>query len=135
METTIRWMDGVRFSAETRGHELICDQPKESGGQDTGMTPPELMLASLGTCAAYYVAEYLKFKKLPVEGLQVRVEADKAMNPPRLGTFRVLVEAPGVEGDAHVEGMIKAAHKCLIHNTLMTPPTVAIEVKTGVASR
>jgi putative redox protein len=131
METTVRWTKGVQFLVDARGHQAICDQPAQNGGEDTGMTPPEFMLASLATCAAYYVVQYLNFNHLSTEGLEVKVEADKAMNPPRLGTFRIIVGAPGVEGESHIEGMIKAAHKCLIHNTLMVPPSVSIQVLTG----
>jgi uncharacterized OsmC-like protein len=32
----------------------------EDGGFDEGMTPPELMLASLSACAGFYAADYLK---------------------------------------------------------------------------
>ena len=45
----------------------------ENGGFDEGMTPPELLLASLGSCAAYYAAEYLRQHKLATEGTKVRV--------------------------------------------------------------
>ena len=39
------------------------------------MTPPELFLASLGTCAAYYAAEYLNARDLPADGLEVYGDA------------------------------------------------------------
>ena len=32
---------------EARGHRLVCDQPRENGGADAGLTPPEFLLASL----------------------------------------------------------------------------------------
>jgi hypothetical protein len=35
------------------------DQPVENGGDDSAMTPPELFLASLGSCAAF------EFKLIP----------------------------------------------------------------------
>ena len=43
------------------------------------MTPPEFMLASLGACAGYYAAEYLRARSLSTEGLEVRVTAEKAL--------------------------------------------------------
>jgi len=33
-----------------------------------------------------------------------------------------------------VKGMEDAVHRCLIHNTLLQPPTIALEVKTGAPS-
>src|SRR5689334_3278972 len=52
METTVEYLEGVKFSIGIRGHKVICDQPVENHGTDTGIAPPEFMLASLGSCAA-----------------------------------------------------------------------------------
>ena len=130
MQSTVRYLDGVRFEVEARGHRLICDQPKENDGADTGMSPPELMLASLGTCAAYYAAQYLRTRNLPVEDLTVNVTAEKASQPARIGSFRIDVQAPGVDDPRHKEGLQRAVHHCLIHNTLLNPPTVEINIET-----
>jgi len=128
-ETSVRYVDGVSFQVEARGHSLICDQPPENGGSDTGMTPPELMLASLGTCAAYYALQYLKFRNLPLEGLSVRVSAEKGTQPARLASFRIDVEAPGAEDPKHHQGLVRAVEKCLIHHTLLNPPAIEIVVQ------
>ena len=54
---TIKHLDHVNFAIQTRSHTILCDQPAENGGDDAGMTPPESMLASLGSCAAFYAAQ------------------------------------------------------------------------------
>jgi len=128
-ETSVRYVDGVSFQVEARGHSLICDQPPENGGSDTGMTPPELMLASLGTCAGYYALQYLKVRNLPLEGLSVRVSAEKGTQPARLASFRIDVEAPGAEDPKHHQGLVRAVEKCLIHHTLLNPPAIEIVVQ------
>jgi hypothetical protein len=48
MQIQVTQLDGVRFAISTRNHIVISDQPEDNGGHDTGMTPPELLLASLG---------------------------------------------------------------------------------------
>ena len=85
MQATVRYLGGVKFEASTRNHRVLCDQPVENKGTDTGMTPPEFLLVSLGTCAGYYAAEYLRARSLPVSGLEVRVSAEKNAQPARLG--------------------------------------------------
>ena len=128
MELKVLYKDGVRFEAETRGHRLQSDQPIGSGGQDLGMTPPELLLASLGTCAGYYAVEYLKARNLPTKGLTVDIHADKAIQPARLGSFVISVETPGVDDEQHLEGVERAVKKCLIHNTLLHAPSISVAV-------
>ncbi len=128
IETTVKYLNGFQFEVEARGHRLLCDQPREAGGDDTGITPPEFMLASLAACAGYYAVQYLKFRSLPTDGLTVRVEAEKAQQPARIGSFRILLDAPAITDPRHVEGLYRAAEKCLIHKTLLHAPSVAIEV-------
>ena len=65
MELIVNHLGNVKFEAVARGHRVMCDQPPEMKGGDQGMTPPELLLASLGTCAGYYAAEYLRTRSLP----------------------------------------------------------------------
>jgi len=35
-----------------------------------------------------------------------------------------------IERWRHREGIVRAVHACLIHNTLLNPPRIAVEVKT-----
>jgi uncharacterized OsmC-like protein len=132
MNVTIEHLGGVQFRIKARQHIIACDQPAVSGGFDEGMTPPELMLASLGACAGYYAADYLKKHELATEGTFVRVSADKAKNPPRLDNFQIEVEIPLPLGDDHRAGLEQAIRHCLIHNTLLNPPHISLAVKGSV---
>jgi len=123
MEAIIQYTDGVKFEAECRGHRVLCDQPAGNGGEDAGMSPPEFLLTSLGTCAGYYALQYLRTRSLPVEGLQVRVIAEKATGPTRLGSFRIEVAAPELKPH-HQQGILRAVKSCLAHNTLLQPPQI-----------
>jgi putative redox protein len=97
------------------------------------MTPPELLLASLGSCAAYYAVDYLKRNKLLSEATKVRVTAEKAKAPFRLDNFKIEVDVPGELDDRHLRGVEDAVHRCLIHNTLLRPPKIDVEIKAAVA--
>ena len=125
MEALIHYKDGVRFEVEARGHRVVCDQPLDNGGSDAGMSPPEFLLASLATCGAYYAAQYLKARKLPGQDLKVRVIAEKATQPARLGSFRIEVTVSGLD-EHHQAGILRAVKSCLIHNTLLGAPTIEI---------
>ena len=129
LQVDVRHLGGVRFEADARGHRVICDQPIANGGQDTGMTPPEFLLASLATCAGYYAAEYLKLRSLSTRGLVVRVDADKAANPARVASFNIEVTVPALP-EVHREGVLRAVKKCLIHNTLLNAPQIGVGVNT-----
>jgi len=128
MEVLVEHLGDVQFEITAREHKIVSDQPTASGGFDEGMTPPELFLASLGSCAGFYAAMYLRKHKLATEGTRVRVKAEKFTGPARLDDFTIQVEVPASLADAHKAGVEEAVHHCLIHNTLLHPPAIKIAV-------
>ncbi len=129
MEVTVEHLGAVQFAIKAREHHIVSDQPTENGGFDEGMTPPELFLSSLGSCAGFYAAQYLRKKGLATEGTVVRVSADKATNPARLDNFKIEVDVPVSVDEEHRKGVEEAVHHCLIHNTLQHPPTITLDVR------
>jgi len=130
MEVTVEHLGAVQFEIKARQHVIISDQPAESKGFDEGMTPPELLLASLGSCAAYYAVDYLTRNNIEREGVRVRVGAEKVKAPFRLDNFTIVVEVEGELDSAQMAGVEEAVHRCLIHNTLLKPPTIEVAVAT-----
>ena len=128
MRTSTRYLDGKSFETLIRGHRIVCDQPTSEGGADAGVTPPELLLASLGACAGHYAAEYLRARSLALAGLAIYVSADKATHPARLASFQIDIDCPGVVGDKHRQGLLRAVRSCLVHNTLTTSPVIDVSV-------
>jgi putative redox protein len=134
MEVKIKQIDRFRFNVQARNHSVICDQPQENGGDDAGMTPPELLLASLGACAEFYAVQYLRTRKLDDSGVEVTVSAEKLLQPARLGNFRIQVTCPCELTAEQMEGLQRSVHHCLIHNTLLSAPKVEIDFAVGVAA-
>ena len=128
MEVKISQIERVKFAVSARSHTVVCDQPAENSGSDAGMTPPELLLASLGTCAAFYAAEYLRTRKLAETGVEVSVSAEKLKAPGRIGNFKIAVSSPVALTAEQREGLMRSVHHCTVHNTLLNPPQIAIEL-------
>jgi uncharacterized OsmC-like protein len=128
MEVKVSHVDGVRFAIQARSHVVLSDQPLENGGEDSGMTPPEFLLASLGSCAAYYAVEYLRTRNLAQTGVEVSVTAEKLLKPARLGNFRIHVLSPVELTPEHSERLVRAIERCLVHNTLLSPSEIKIDL-------
>jgi putative redox protein len=133
MEVTVEHLGSVQFEIKARQHTIVSDQPPENFGHDEGMTPPELLLASLGSCAAFYASQYLRKHKLASEGTRVRVTADKVKDPVvRVDNFRIEIDSPVELSESHQAGVEAAVLHCLVHNTLLHPPQITIEIKEAV---
>jgi uncharacterized OsmC-like protein len=122
MDIRIEHLNNTKFAATVRGHRIICDQPASNGGKDEGPTPPEFLLISLGTCAGFYAASYMKNHGLSFS-LAVSVSAEKVPAPARLDKFRVEIDVPGLPPE-HEAGLIRSVNACLIKHTLAQPPQI-----------
>ncbi len=132
MQVKVEQLEGARFAVHARQHTVICDQPIDNGGTDKGMTPPEFLLASLGSCAVFYAVQYLKTRNLAAGGVEVTVDAEKLKAPGRLGNFKIDVHCPVPLSEEQQVGLVRSVHSCLIHNTLLSVPEISIELKLPV---
>jgi uncharacterized OsmC-like protein len=129
MEVTVEHLGSVQFEMHARNHSVISDQSVNDGGFDEGMTPPELLLASLGSCAGYYAAQYLRQNKLATEGTRVRVTCDKVKDPlARMTNFVIELDTPVELSEAQRKGVEEAVEHYLVRNTLPHPPKIELKV-------
>ncbi|MFC1480365.1 OsmC family protein [Candidatus Omnitrophota bacterium] len=130
METQeIRFVGKREFKITTRGHEIRADLPEASGGDDLAPTPAELFVASLGSCAALFVARYLETAKLNAEGLCLKVDCEFAEDKSRISDITISINVPNSVLGARKKAVLAAAHKCVVHNTLKQPPNININVE------
>src|SRR6186713_3223273 len=68
----VRWAKGkLAQDIEVGGHRIRSDEETEKGGEDTGSTPHELLLAALGSCTAMTLKVYAVRKGWPLEDVKV----------------------------------------------------------------
>ena len=129
MEVKVTHTGKMKFRMQAREHVIETDQPVEGGGEDSAMTPPEIFLAALGSCAAFYAAQYLGIRKLATDGVEVTVDAEKLPHPARLGNFTIRVKSPVALTEEQTQGMERAVHRCLIHETMLDVPKIDIQIQ------
>jgi uncharacterized OsmC-like protein len=130
----VTWDGGVRFTADIRGHKVRVDQPRQGGGEDSAPGPLELLPASLGTCVAYFVQQFLTTRGLDTTGLEVEVGVMGAPDPHRIGRFEVRVLLPGGVPERYRDQVARVAETCTVHHTLTHRPEIVVEVTEGVAA-
>jgi putative redox protein len=128
---TVTWDGGVRFTADIRGHKLVVDQPRHAGGGDAGPMPLELLPASLATCVAIYVQQFLVTRGLDPAGMEVQVSSAGAANPNRIGRLDVAVSVPKGIPEQYREAVVRAAESCTVHHTLTHTPEIRVSVLEG----
>lgn len=124
----VSYLGGRRYEAATRGHSVLTDQPAAAGGDGAGMTPTDLLVASLSSCVAFYAGQYLARHGLNRDGLQVTADFALATGrPARIGEVRLKIWVPGGVPPERQGALLAVASHCTVHNTLRHPPAIAIE--------
>ncbi len=117
MKATARRENGFRHSIKIRSHELTVDERSDSGGDDSGPEPLELLAASLASCTAVTMEMYAVRKGWDVGGVEVACDYTPAERgcPTR---FNIVMRFPEALTAEQVERLRVIAAKCPVHRTL-----------------
>jgi putative redox protein len=69
MEMRVEFTGGTRVEARFGKHAVTTDQPLKDGGEDSAPSPFALFLASLATCAGYFVLKFCQSRGISTEGM------------------------------------------------------------------
>lgn len=106
------------FESTMGDHKLIIDVPGDWGGQNRGPTPPQVFIASLGSCVGALVVNYCNKAGLNTEGLSVDVSFDKVPDPTRLENIDITVDLPNAEIKGREKAILRVAEHCPVHETV-----------------
>lgn len=91
MQAKVVWKDQTSFEGSaSRALTVPLGSSSASGGDDDGFSPMELILIGLAGCTGMDVISILEKKRQEVTGFEVRVEAERAQEHPRVFTGIVL---------------------------------------------
>ena len=108
-------------------HVIRADEPVAAGGLDTGLSPYDLLCASLGACTSMTLRLYADLKSIPLERVSVELKHDKihaadcAECETREGRIDRIERNITLEGalDAQQrQRLLEIADKCPVHRTL-----------------
>src|SRR6266436_3545300 len=118
MKATARRDDRtLRHTVQVREHNLTVDEPLESGGEDAGPDPQELLAVSLASCTAITMEMYAARKGWELGHVEVGVEYSPAERgcPTK---FELVTRLPDDLPEDQVERLRVIAAKCPVHRAL-----------------
>ncbi|HWQ94240.1 MAG TPA: OsmC family protein [Gammaproteobacteria bacterium] len=87
MKARVKWVENSLFVAQSgSGHSVVLDGPPESGGQNLGVRPMEMVLLGLGGCTAFDVVDILRKKREDISDCVVDITAERAETVPKIFT-------------------------------------------------
>lgn len=117
---------------------LRADEPVSYGGTDTGGSPYDLLLASLGACKSMTMRMYAERKKFPLEHAKVTLKHDKIhaeeceaceTTEGKVDQISVDIELTGDLTDEQRQKIYEISYKCPVHRTLESEVSIASSLK------
>jgi uncharacterized OsmC-like protein len=118
---------GFAQAVQIGPHRLAGDEPVAFGGTDTGPSPYDLLLASLGTCTSMTISLYARRRGWPLENVTVSLSHSKihAVDCADCETKEGKIDR--IEREIHLAGpltneqrseLLEIADRCPVHQTL-----------------
>jgi putative redox protein len=106
-----------QHDVKVRQHFVNADEPRSSGGDDTGPNPQELLAASLASCTAITMEMYAQRKGWNIGPVEVDCEYSPAERgcPTR---FQLVMRLPEGLTEEQIDRLTTIAAKCPVHRTL-----------------
>ncbi len=123
---TVSFPGGKRVAADFNGFTIHTDQPPQAGGEGSAPPPFDLFLASIATCAGFYVKSFCDSRAIGTDGLglEMRIEPDSANH--RIGKLVLEIRLPAGFPEKHREAVVRAADLCAVKKQIHNPPEFEI---------
>ena len=135
MDMMVTFPGGKKVNAEINGMVIQTDQPKKHGGDETGPSPFVLFLASIATCAGYYVLCFCQERNIPVDKISLTQHLEYTTSQD--GKSQVLtkiilaINVPQDFPPKYYNALVKVAEQCAVKKTIVHPPQFEIKTIVG----
>ena len=87
MNISVNWVDGLLMVGKSdSGHTITMDGPPESGGENLGVRPMEMLLLGVAGCTMIDVVTTLKKMRQEVSHFETKINAERATDHPKVFT-------------------------------------------------
>ncbi|MFH1995470.1 MAG: OsmC family protein [Candidatus Omnitrophota bacterium] len=117
--------EGYEFNVRSKNGECSI------GLKGKSISPPDALLASLGSCIGVYLRKYAEGATIDIPNFEVDVQAEFSKEKPV--SFRdiqvTIVTKNSAIGEERKGALISFIKNCPVHNTLKERPSVSITVQ------
>ena len=129
MKVKIGFSGGKKVSAQFQGYIVMTDQPLANGGEGIAPAPFDLFLASIGTCAGYFVLAFCEKRGLSTEGIELVQEAQWDEAKHLYSKISLEIRIPKDFPEKYRDSLVNAANLCSVKKHILTSPEFEIKTK------
>lgn len=118
---------GKKVNALCGDFEIRTDQSVGNGGEASAPEPFDLFLASLGTCAAVYVAGFCHERDISTDRIRL-IQTWARDEKRKLTGIRLEIRVPPEFPEKYHRALVRAAGRCSVKRVLEGPPPIETEI-------
>lgn len=112
--------------ARYKGFEMVTDQPEKAGGDNSALSPFDLFMVSIGTCAGWYVKNFCQQRNISEEGIRLEQKTKFNREKGLIDKIEIEIHLPAGFPDKYREAIVKAAGACTVKKHVMDAPEFSI---------
>jgi putative redox protein len=126
MDMIISFENGKKVNAAYNDMLIKTDQSVMAGGEGSAPEPFTLFLASIGTCAGFYIKAFCDKRGISAAG--IKIVQSMQYNPARKMTEKIIIDIQLPEDfpEKYRDAVINAADLCTVKRHLLDPPVIQI---------
>ena len=128
MDMTITFPGGKKVDAHYRDFHIKTDQSAKQGGEESAPTPFMLFLASIGTCAGVYIADFCHSRNIPLDDIRITEHAEHNEDTRKLEKITIDIQVPRDFPEKYHKALIRASDLCAVKKTIMDPPEIVPQI-------
>ncbi len=126
MDMLVSFPGGMKVNTEYKGFTIETDQPRKAGGDGGAPAPFDLFIASLGTCAGFYVLRFCQERDIPMDGIQVSLGMERNPQTRMIERIDIDIDLPQEFPEKYVKAVVGAANQCTVKKYLAAPPEIRV---------
>jgi ribosomal protein S12 methylthiotransferase accessory factor len=131
MEMVVNLPGGLKVDASYKGFTIKTDQPEKHGGEGTAPAPFDLFLASLGTCAGFYVLRFCQERDISTDNINVVLKTERDNEKHMIGKISIDINLPEGFPEKYRKAVIASADLCAVKKHVLDPPVFEIQANIG----
>jgi len=118
---------GKKVDAKFGDFVIKTDQPVYQGGEGTAPSPFDLFLASIATCAGYYVLVFCQSRGLSYENISIDLQKERNPETKRIEKIFIQINLPADFPEKYKSAAIKSVNSCAVKIHMQNPPEFIVE--------
>lgn len=126
-EIKVSFPGGKKVDAKIGDFVIKTDQPVYQGGEGSAPSPFDLFLASIATCAGYYVLVFCQSRDLSFENVSIVLKKERNPETKRIEKIYINIHLPADFPDKYKTAVIKSVNSCAVKIHMQNPPQFDVQ--------